>query len=116
VRSDVYSEDIAFADVLFNRIPNWGGSVSAVVGLHGGQYNTAKGVQTLTQALFSDTGSSLCKDFRDSLAAFDYVLNNGSTLPSAYQYWKAIDQGPIGFHQWRPGDIYIANTAFGVVN
>jgi hypothetical protein len=67
-------------------------------------------------ALTSSIGSSLCNDLMDDVDALAFVLSNGSQLPASYLHWKAINQGKIGFHKYRPGDIYVANTAFGTVN
>jgi hypothetical protein len=48
--------------------------------------------------------------------ALNYVSQNGSVLPSAYLFWKSINQGGGVFHNYKRGDIYVANTAFGIQN
>ncbi len=67
-------------------------------------------------ALQSAGGTPLCDDLTDVVTAMNYVLGNGSQLGSRYLYWKAINQGKGRLHKHHPGDIYVANTAFGTVN
>src|ERR1051326_478197 len=107
----VLAEDFAFASVLYNRIGGWGDSIAAVVQNHKGQYNVNEA--KLKSALNSADGSSECQNLQYALIALQSVLQYGSTLSSDYKYWKAIDQGKTGFHRFRSGDIYIANTEIG---
>ena len=113
----IKQEDLDFASVLKNRIGGrWGNSITEVVGLHAGEYNTLAGLAKLTTVAFLDADSAMCKDFRTALGAMNTVLSTGSVLQSGYLYWKAVDQGRIGFHKYNAGDIYVGNTAFGTVN
>ena len=79
-------------------------------------YSQAGGIAKFNAAVTSSEGSVLCNDLTDVVNAMENVLTNGSQLGASYLYWKAIDQGKIGFHKYRPGDIYVANTAFGTIH
>ena len=119
-RSMVYTEDIDMFSVFTNRAakPNYPSTIGAVASQPGqfSAYGNGVGLQNFTLALESSPGSFMCNDLTDVVNAMNYVAANGSQLSPAYIYWKAINQGGGVTHQYQPGDIYVANTAFGIVN
>jgi hypothetical protein len=116
--STVYTEDKDMFSVFENRTQTKGfpSTIGAVASQSGQFLGYSAGMAKYNAALTSPIGSSLCNDLTDDVDALAFVLSNGSQLPGSYLYWKAINQGKIGFHKHRPGDIYVANTAFGTVN
>jgi hypothetical protein len=114
----VYTEDKDMFSVFENRAQTTGyPSTIGAVATQAGQFlGYSGGIAKYNSAINSPVGSSLCNDLTDVVDALFFVLANGSQLPSGYLFWKAIDQGASGFHKFRPGDIYVANTAFGPVN
>jgi hypothetical protein len=118
----VYTEDKDMFSVFVNRtqmkgFPSTIGGVATQQGQFLGYNNSPTGgIAKYNAALYSPVGSSLCNDLTDDVDALEFVLANGSQLGSSYLFWKAINQGSIGFHKYRPGDVYVANTAFSTVN
>lgn len=121
-QGSVLTEDVDMFSVLVNRTqavgyPSSIGAVASQPGQFGGYSAGPNGGITKYNAAVSSTlGSSLCNDLMNVVAAMDLVLATGSKLPSNYLFWKAINQGSTGFHKYKPGDIYVANTAFGTSN
>jgi hypothetical protein len=105
--------------VLLNRA-RYGGAYPDAIGAVAGQNGQFRGLfsgkRKYFAAISSQKGSDLCNDLTDVVGAMNTVLTSGSQLPSNYLFWKAVDQGILGFHRFRQGDRYVANTAFGIVN
>jgi len=112
----VQAEDFFFASVLLNDATATHTSISAVIGLHASQFDgLAGGLVKLVASFYAPEGSDLCNDLTDIVEAIKVTNSHGSFLPIGYRYWKAIDQGRT-FHKYQLGDIYVANTAFELVN
>lgn len=111
-------EDVLMFSVFVNRTGTQGfpGTIGAVATQAGQFAGYAGGIIKYNAATASAPGSALCNDLTDVIQGMGYVFANGSQLPSPYLYWKAIDQGKGNFHVFKTGDIYIANTAFGISN
>jgi RHS repeat-associated protein len=116
-RGTVSAEDFYFASVLANRAQASHTTIEAAIGYHPGEFNgLTVGLQRLVASFYTQAGTSLCDDLTDIVEAIKVTNSHGSFLPPEYLYWKAIDQGRTGFHKYHPGDIYVGNTAFSVVN
>lgn len=117
-RSTVYTEDVDMFSVLVNRTQTAGfpSTIGAVATQPGQFTGYSAGRTKFNAALASTETSTLCNDLRDFVGAMNNVLTNGSQLAKKYIYWKASDQGGGRLHGYRRGDIYVANTAFGIVN
>jgi hypothetical protein len=118
--SSVFTEDIDMFSVLTNRAAAQNSTIGAVAtqpGQFRGYNNSPDGgIAKYNAAINSQQGSSPCNDLMEVVNAMNAISQSGSLLPSNYLYWKAIDQGPYGFHYNQPGDIYVANTAFATIN
>jgi len=117
----VYQEDVDMFSVLTNRAQATGSTIGGVILANPQRfsgYSTSKngGITQYNAALTSAQGSSPCDDLTAIVSAMNYVSQNGSQLASSYLYWKSINQGNGIYHVPQPGDIDVANTAFGTVN
>jgi hypothetical protein len=121
-QSSEETEDKDMFSVFVNRTQTRGypstiGAVATQPGKFTGYNNSSTGGPAkYYAALNSPVGSSLCDDLTYAVDAMDFVLTNGSQLGPTYLFWKAIWQGGSTMHTYRPGDIYVANTAFGTSN
>jgi hypothetical protein len=105
--------------VLVNRTNTKGypSTIGAVATQRGALHGYPEpGITNYNQAINSVEGSSPCNNLTQVVGAMNTISQTGSLLPSNYLYWKAIDQGPFGFHKYQPGDVYVGNTAFGIIN
>jgi hypothetical protein len=119
--ASVYQEDVDMFSVLTNRAQATGSTIGGVILANPQRfsgYSTSKngGITQYNAALTSAQGSSPCDDLTAIVSAMNYVSQNGSQLASSYLYWKSINQGNGIYHVPQPGDIDVANTAFGTVN
>jgi hypothetical protein len=116
--SSVFTEDLDMFSVLANRANTKGypSTIGAVATQRAQFHGYSNGITLYNDALNSVQGSSPCNDLTGVVDAMNAIFQTGPLLPSNYLYWKAINQGKIGFHQDQPGDLYVANTAFGTIN
>ena len=116
--STVLAENLYMFSVLVNRsgtqgFPGTIGTVATQPGQFAGYFG---GALKYSSAVRSTPSSALCDNLTNVVRAMTSVLNTGSLLARSYLFWKAIDQGRGVLHVFKPGDLYVAGTAFGTVN